>query len=255
MTSCRLLAELGRGRVSRTTAPTGFERLDDLTGGLASGQVWIIAATPGQGRTTLALQWAAALAVTHGWPTRVACPREDAIMCAARLISSTGKVPLSHVVEQRLDPEDARRAQRARHRLAEADLEVAPAGRHFSISVLDDSCCDSLPRAMLLDDADLIRSCSPEKVTGLAQAGCLVVLTLPRHLMVHGQHEDADLDPGWAGMADVVLEVRSRGLAPDDPDRRAGEAELTVLKHRRGPTATATVAFQGQYARFVDLRH
>ncbi len=34
---------------------------------------------------------------------------------------------------------------------------------------------------------------------------------------------------------------------------RAGEADLIVAKHRNGPTATVTVAFQGHYSRFVDM--
>jgi replicative DNA helicase len=239
---------------SSTSIPSGLQRLDDLTGGFDLGQVWIVTGTPGQGRTTLVTQWAAALAVSHGWRTRVACPREAATMCAARLISSTGKVSLSHVLEHRLDTEDARRAEVARNLLARADLQVAPEGKHFSLSVFDDNPADSVPTAVLLDDADLIPSCSAERVARLAQAGRLVVLTLPRHLMVHGDHEDADLRPDWARVADVVLEVRSRGLTPGDPDGRAGEADLTVLKHRRGPTATAPVAFQPFYARSVDLR-
>jgi len=34
---------------------------------------------------------------------------------------------------------------------------------------------------------------------------------------------------------------------------RAGEADFIVAKHRNGPTATITVAFQGHYSRFVDM--
>lgn len=43
------------------------------------------------------------------------------------------------------------------------------------------------------------------------------------------------------------------------PDRgepeheRAGEADLLVVKHRNGPTAEVTVAFQGHYSRFMDM--
>lgn len=34
---------------------------------------------------------------------------------------------------------------------------------------------------------------------------------------------------------------------------RAGEADLIVGKHRNGPTAIITTAFQGHYSRFVDM--
>jgi replicative DNA helicase len=41
----------------------------------------------------------------------------------------------------------------------------------------------------------------------------------------------------------------------DRESPRAGEADLIVAKHRNGPTQTVTVAFQGQYSRFVDMAH
>ena len=34
---------------------------------------------------------------------------------------------------------------------------------------------------------------------------------------------------------------------------KAGEAEIIVAKHRAGPTADITVAFQGHYSRFKDM--
>ena len=34
---------------------------------------------------------------------------------------------------------------------------------------------------------------------------------------------------------------------------KTGEAEIIVAKHRAGPTADITVAFQGHYSRFKDM--
>jgi len=49
----------------------------------------------------------------------------------------------------------------------------------------------------------------------------------------------------------VVLLHREDAYERESP--RAGEADLIVAKHRNGPTATVTVAFQGHYSRFVDM--
>jgi replicative DNA helicase len=49
----------------------------------------------------------------------------------------------------------------------------------------------------------------------------------------------------------VVLLHREDAYEKESP--RAGEADLIVAKHRNGPTATVTVAFQGHYSRFVDM--
>lgn len=54
--------------------------------------------------------------------------------------------------------------------------------------------------------------------------------------------QDADL---------VILLHREDAYEKESP--RAGEADLIVAKHRNGPTATITVAFQGHYSRFVDM--
>jgi replicative DNA helicase len=49
----------------------------------------------------------------------------------------------------------------------------------------------------------------------------------------------------------VVLLHREDMYERESP--RAGEADFIVAKHRNGPTATVTVAFQGHYSRFVDM--
>lgn len=53
--------------------------------------------------------------------------------------------------------------------------------------------------------------------------------------------------------SDIVVLVH-REDAYDRESPRAGEADLIVAKHRNGPTATVTVAFQGHYSRFVDMQ-
>jgi replicative DNA helicase len=51
----------------------------------------------------------------------------------------------------------------------------------------------------------------------------------------------------------VILLHREDAYERESP--RAGEADLIVAKHRNGPTDTIVVAFQGHYARFVDMAH
>jgi replicative DNA helicase len=64
-------------------------------------------------------------------------------------------------------------------------------------------------------------------------------------ISVHNSLEqDADM---------VILLHREDAYERESP--RAGEADLIVAKHRNGPTATVTVAFQGHYSRFVDMAH
>ena len=52
--------------------------------------------------------------------------------------------------------------------------------------------------------------------------------------------------------SDVVILLHREDMYERESPR-AGEADLIVAKHRNGPTATVTVAFQGHYSRFVDM--
>ena len=49
----------------------------------------------------------------------------------------------------------------------------------------------------------------------------------------------------------MLLLHREDASERESPSR--GEADLIVAKHRNGPTANVTVAFQGHYSRFVDM--
>jgi replicative DNA helicase len=52
--------------------------------------------------------------------------------------------------------------------------------------------------------------------------------------------------------ADLVILIHRDDMY-DEESPRAGEADLIMAKHRNGPTGTVTVAFQGQYSRFIDM--
>ena len=52
--------------------------------------------------------------------------------------------------------------------------------------------------------------------------------------------------------ADMVILLHREDVYEKE-STRPGEADIIVAKHRNGPTATITVAFQGHYSRFVDM--
>jgi len=53
--------------------------------------------------------------------------------------------------------------------------------------------------------------------------------------------------------ADVVILLHREGIGEKDHPR-AGEADLILAKQRNGPTGQVTVAFQGQYSRFANMK-
>ena len=94
---------------------------------------------------------------------------------------------------------------------------------------------------VLWDAVVSIESCGAEEVFDATVLGTHNFLA--DGVAVHNSIEqDADM---------VVLLHREELYERESP--RAGEADFIVAKHRNGPTATITVAFQGHYSRFVDM--
>lgn len=224
---------------------TGLSFLDSATRGFAAGQVWIVIGTPGQGRSTMACQLAWAVS-THGLATSLVSRKERVELMSARVASMVAKVPLSHLWAGPLSSIDREKLRLMAPLLETATLSVVGPEE---ITIADaDAPGRVTPEALVVDDAQLAGGMFPSRVAGLARAGVLVVLTLPRHRLI----SDNGLDPAWADVADVVLEINRPDLI-DRSSLRPGEAELHLLRNRWGPTRSDVVAFQGHYSRFVDL--
>lgn len=236
---------------ARPAAPTawstGFAILDELTGGFHPGEIWLVTGAPGHGCSTLLTQWAGRLAGQDAIPTWLLSPRDSAADCASRLLASLGAGPVRSVRESPRGTQTAEQV-RAASALADAELFVG-AGDQASLPALVE---ERGHAAVLVDDADLVASASPGRLMELADDGALVVAMVPRHLLVVEDPAAGDLGPHWARVAEVVLEVRTRGL--DDGDAEIGTGEIAVLKYRHGPTTTLSVGFDAHYARFRELR-
>jgi replicative DNA helicase len=110
--------------------------------------------------------------------------------------------------------------------------------------------------AAILEDADLEMVATNDvfwdeivSVTSLGEQ-CVYDATVPgtSNFIANGiaLHNSIEQD------SDVVI-LLHREDAYERESPRAGEADFIVAKHRNGPTATVTVAFQGHYSRFTDM--
>jgi replicative DNA helicase len=226
---------------------TGFSEIDRVTGGFSLGRLWIVTGTPGQGRTTLAIQWALLLAGKHGLRTDLVSVREPEHLVAVRLLASQGKIPVLHLWEDRTTAQDEPKLCSARGVLAEAPLRIAGPDRASVLTF--DTPAGAVPQALVVDDGHLAAGVSPERLGGFAAQGALVIVTLPRHQVI-----DPDgISPDWAQVADHIVEIDRPDLL-EVHSLRAGEADLHLHRNRWGPQLTVTAAFEGHYARFVEMK-
>lgn len=75
---------------------------------------------------------------------------------------------------------------------------------------------------------------------------------MPRHKVLVDHRDDADLRPRWGRTADVVLEVRHRGLPSVAGRPRPGGAELRIHHNRWGYHRTIQALHQAHYSGFIE---
>ena len=88
-----------------TGLPTGFRDLDDLTSGLQGGNLVIIAARPGIGKSSLAMNIARNVAVTHE-PVAMFSLEMSRYEIGMRLLCAEARVPWDRIRNKRVGPDD-----------------------------------------------------------------------------------------------------------------------------------------------------
>lgn len=104
--------------------PAGLMDLDALTGGFAPGELVLIAARPGMGKSVLTAGVALHASLNLGHPALLSSLEMSAEQITLRLISATGRVPLQGMVTRQLTEDDWRRIQHAGSKLAGCPLVI-----------------------------------------------------------------------------------------------------------------------------------
>ncbi len=264
---------------SRTAAlpgvPTGFTDLDLLTGGLHPGQFIVIAARPAMGKSTLALDVIRSASIKHSLPSALFTLEAGRNEVGMRLLSAEARVALHHMRSGSMTDEDWTRLARRMPDVSAAPLYIQD-GAYSNLHDLRAHCRYLHARMkvelIVIDAVHLLTygtrplSSRYEEISEIAR--CLKLLAKELQLPIvaistlnRGPEQRTDKKPMLNDLRDsgalednadlVILIHREDAYEKDSP--HAGEADFIVAKHRHGPTATITVAFQGHYSRFVDM--
>lgn len=276
-------AESGTGM---TGVPTGFKDLDALTNGLQPGQIIVVAARPGMGKSTLAMDFARACTMPRG---KNGQPIPGAGRPAAfitlemsidelnmRCLSAEGRVGLHHLRSGTLNEEGWAKLAGAVQQYSEAPLYINESARSFQeIQAKCRRLKTRLPdlAMIVIDYLQLVTSGSKRRADVREQEVAeisrgLKLLAKELHLPIvvlsqlnRGPEMRQDKKPQVSDLREsgsveqdadmVILLYRDDAYEKESP--RAGEADLIVGKHRNGPTATITVAAQLHLSKFVDM--
>ena len=256
--------------------PTGFADLDELTNGLHPGQMIIIAARPAMGKSTLALDFARAASIKNNLPSVIFSLEMGRNEIAMRLLSAEARVALHHMRSGTMTDEDWTRLARRMPDVSQAPLYIDDSP-NLSMMEIRAKCRRLKQRnglkLVIIDYLQLMQSGGSKRQESRQQE----VSDMSRNLKLLAKELElpvialSQLNRGPEQRTDkkpMVSDLRESGSIEQDADMvillhredayekespRAGEADIIVGKHRNGPTATITVAFQGHYSRFVDM--
>ncbi|WP_167108109.1 replicative DNA helicase [Mycobacterium sp. DL592] len=262
-----------QGGISRGV-PTGFTELDELTNGLHPGQMIVVAARPGMGKSTLGLDFLRSCSIKNRMPSIVFSLEMSKSEIVMRLLSAEAKIKLADMRSGRMTDDDWTRLARRMSEISEAPLYIddspnltmmeirAKARRLHQKAGL---------RLIVLDYLQLMTS--GKKVESRQQevsefsrqikllAKELEVPVVAMSQLNRGPEQRTDKKPMLADLREsgsieqdadmVILLHRPDAFESDDP--RGGEADLIIAKHRAGPTRTVTVAHQLHLSRFTNM--
>ena len=268
------IESIGSRGGTMTGVPTGFADLDALTNGLHAGQMVVVAARPALGKSTLALDFARAASIRNGLASVIFSLEMSRNEITMRLLSAEARVALHSMRTGQMTDDDWTRLAKRMSEVANAPLFIDDSPNMSMMEIR--AKCRRLKqqhdlRLVIIDYLQLMSS--PKRVENRQQevsemSRSLKLLAKELNVPViavaqlnRGPEQRTDKKPMLSDLresgsieqdADVVI-LLHREDAYERESPRAGEADFIVAKHRNGPTATVTVAFQGHYSRFVDM--
>jgi replicative DNA helicase len=256
--------------------PTGFTELDALTHGLHPGQLVIVAARPAVGKSTLALDIARHAAIRKRKPVIFFSLEMSRSEIAMRMLSAETQIPLQNMRKGTMGETDWVRIADIRSRISDAPLYIddSPNLTMVEIRAKSRRLAERVGLQMIvIDYLQLLTSgkkveSRQQEVSEFSRALKLLAKELGVPLIAISQlnrksEEAKDKKPDISQLresgsleqdADVVILLHRPDLGEKEHPR-AGEADVILAKQRNGPTGTITVAFQGQYSRFANMKH
>ncbi|HKP41567.1 replicative DNA helicase [Mycobacterium sp.] len=254
--------------------PTGFTDLDEVTNGLHPGQMIVIAARPGMGKSTLGLDFLRSCSIKNRMSSVIFSLEMSKSEIVMRLLSAEARIKLADMRSGRMSDDDWTRLARRMSEISEAPLYIddspnlmmmeirAKARRlkqkaNLSLIVID--------YLQLMTSGKKVESRQQEVSEFSRQLKLLAkeleVPVVAMSQLNRGPEQRTDKKPMLSDLREsgaieqdadmVILLHRPDAFERDDP--RGGEADLILAKHRNGPTKTITVAHQLHLSRFTNM--
>jgi replicative DNA helicase len=253
-----------------TGIPTGFVDLDNLMSGLQPGNLIVVAARPGIGKSSLAMNVARNIAVANE-PVAMFSLEMSRMEIGMRLLCAEARVPWDRIRNKRVGPDDWQRVVHAAEILHDAPLSIVDSG---NVNIVDIRAKARRMRSsnqglslIIVDYLQLMTSPAvrrpdnrQQEVAEISRQLKLLAKELQVPVMALSQlnrnpEARADKRPQLSDLresgaieqdSDVVMFIHRDDA---DPEKKK-QAELIVAKHRNGPTDTVRLSFEPSLTQF-----
>ena len=261
--------------------PTGYRRLDQMTNGLQKTDLLVLAARPGMGKTSFAMNLVENAGINHGKTCAVfslEMPRQQIVQ---RLLCAYAKVHMGKALRGQLTQDEWRRIILASDKLRKSKIYVDDSSSVTPAEIL--SKCRRLKAIagsldlVMIDYIQLMRGGS-STVAG-SENRQQEIASITRDLKIMAKELEVPIialsqlrriqsnEPTLSDLresgaieqdADIVMFIHRPEALATAQDIAAGKvvkgaADLIIAKHRNGEQGRVPLKFIGEYTKFVDV--
>lgn len=268
-----LLEQLKKRNGKITGIPTGFAGLDDYTAGLQNSDLIIIAARPGMGKTSLALNLAETASIKHKAVSAIFSLEMSKEQLVNRVLSSESLVELGKLRVGNIDPNDMSKLAHALKDVVTAPIYIDDTPG-ITVSEIRAKCrrlkMEKGLNLVVIDYLQLMQSGRRESNRSseigeisrslkiMAKELNVPVITLSQLNRASESEKRrpkiSDLRESGAIEQDADLILLLYNPSSDDEGGEPSNiVECIVAKNRAGSTGTVKMAWRGEFTKFTDL--
>ncbi len=261
--------------------PTGFKHLDRMTNGLQGGALIVLAARPGMGKTSLAMNLVENASLRHGKTCAVfslEMPRREIVQ---RLVCSYANVSMANALSGKLESKEWKKLMIASDKLRKSHIYIDDSSRVTPAEII--SKCRRLKSTtgsldMVMIDYIQLMSSGDSRNAG-AENRQQEVASITRDLKIMAKELNVPVialsqlrriqskEPTLSDLresgaieqdADIVMFINRPEATATQEELESGKitkgaAELIIAKHRSGAQGRVSLKFIGECTKFLDV--
>jgi replicative DNA helicase len=287
------LEELATGNAEVTGTPSGFAEFDAITGGFQPGNLIIVAARPGMGKSGFVANIAEHVSIKQGRPVAFFSLEMSDAELAQRLTAKRSRIPSDKLRKGKVGERDWAKVLRVCNEIESAPLWIDESSdlglldlraKARRLHAQERSAGNGGLALIIIDYIQLMRAEDPrvnrvEQVGQMSRGLKILARELKVPVIALSQLSRAPEQRTGRDKRPILSDLRESGNLEQDADLVAfiyredyyknfdddvdaaereelkGIAELIVRKNRNGPIDTIKLVFKEQFASFADLAY